>query len=63
VPSGAHTDGASTGHVEPGVPRTLYGLFLRNLMLRRPEARDRAQAEVERAGSVDAEGVLAAMLT
>jgi hypothetical protein len=65
VPSGAHADGASTGHAQPGgsIPRTLYGLFLRNLMLRRPEARDRAQAEVERAGSVDAEGLLAAMLT
>src|SRR5689334_10248331 len=32
-------------------------------MLRRSEARDRVQAEVERAGSVDAEGLLGAMLT
>jgi hypothetical protein len=64
---GRHKRSRNVGPSRPALPgpapRTLYGLYLRNLMLRRQEARDRARAESERAGSVDVDGLLAAMFS
>jgi hypothetical protein len=44
-------------------PRTLYGLYFRNLMLNRHEARDRALAEADRTGAVDGKELFKAMFS